>query len=269
MDRVTEVGGGCEWESPAVVLPEGGNECVLAGGQKSEPGIVEVEVKQGCALGPVIFNLLLTAVITLNHSKLGDDDGVWIQKGLHGNFFNLRRLQARIKFSISHFMELQYANDCALLTHSPEALQHTIAVISTVYKPMGPHVNTKKTEIHAQHGITPVSPLVFQTNGIQPKQIKQLTYLDSVITPKHNVDDKIQSRIHIASESFGRLRSQVLDSENLQTETKTSVYKSVSISTLMYRSETWTNYRRHIKVLEAFYIRSLRRILSLTWQDKV
>ncbi|XP_076031810.1 uncharacterized protein LOC143019726 [Oratosquilla oratoria] len=99
--------------------------------------------------------------------------------------------------------------------------------------------------------------------------MKQFTYLSSIITPKHNVDDEIQSRIHLASASFGRLRSRVFDNGNLRTETKISVYRAVCISTLLYSSETWTNYRRHIKALEAFHIRCLQRILGLTWQDKV
>ena len=37
----------------------------------------------------------------------------------------------------------------------------------------------------------------------------------------------------------------------------------------MYGSEAWTTYARHEKRLNVFHLRNLRRILGITWQDKV
>ncbi|XP_076053703.1 uncharacterized protein LOC143032700 [Oratosquilla oratoria] len=58
---------------------EGMNACVLAGMQKSEHFTVEMGVKQGCVLAPVVFNLFLTAVTTLSHNNLNDNNRVRIQ----------------------------------------------------------------------------------------------------------------------------------------------------------------------------------------------
>ena len=68
---------------------------VSNGGSKSEPFNVEVGVKQGCVLAPVIFNMYLTAVTLISHQQMNRDDGVQIQFRLDGNLFNLRRLQAK------------------------------------------------------------------------------------------------------------------------------------------------------------------------------
>ncbi|KAI8519370.1 hypothetical protein Bbelb_026270 [Branchiostoma belcheri] len=38
---------------------------------------------------------------------------------------------------------------------------------------------------------------------------------------------------------------------------------------MLYASETWTLYRRHIRSLERFHIRCLQRILGLKWWHKV
>ena len=38
---------------------------------------------------------------------------------------------------------------------------------------------------------------------------------------------------------------------------------------LLYGSETWTYYRRHIKKLDQFHLRCLRRILDIRWEDRV
>ena len=48
-----------------------------------------------------------------------------------------------------------------------------------------------------------------------------------------------------------------------------AVYNACFISTLLYGSETWTTYARHERRLNTFHMRSLRRILGISWQDKV
>ena len=41
------------------------------------------------------------------------------------------------------------------------------------------------------------------------------------------------------------------------------------LSTLLYGSETWAMYRRQIRTLEKFHIKSLQSMLGITWKDKV
>ena len=49
-------------------------------------------------------------------------------------------------------------------------------------------------------------------------------------------------------------------------DAKISVYKSCVLTTLLYSSETWTTYRRHLKWLERFHQKCLQRILRVSWQ---
>ena len=133
---------------------------------------------------------------------------------------------------------------------------------------MGLKVNIAKTEVIVQRNNNE-QPLSFQINGENLKQVDSFTYLGSVLSNKHNIDEEITSRINHASASFGRLRSRVFDNNNLKINTKVSVYAAVCLSTLLYGAESWTVYRRHLKLLEAFHIRCLQRILGLTWRDKV
>ena len=48
-----------------------------------------------------------------------------------------------------------------------------------------------------------------------------------------------------------------------------SMYIKPVISTLLYGSESWTMRAHHEKRLNVFHLRCLRRILGITWQDKV
>ena len=65
------------------------NEAGLCiGGQKSSFN-VEVRVRQGCVLVPVIFNMFLSAVTLLSNKALETTDGVHFQFQLDGNLFNI------------------------------------------------------------------------------------------------------------------------------------------------------------------------------------
>ena len=71
-------------------------QVVMAGSQSSSFP-VEVGVRQGCVLAPIIFNLLLVAITLVSHRDLQSSDCVEIEYRLDGGLFNLRRLQAKNK----------------------------------------------------------------------------------------------------------------------------------------------------------------------------
>ncbi len=47
------------------------------------------------------------------------------------------------------------------------------------------------------------------------------------------------------------------------------VYQTCVLSTLLYGSGTWTLYAHQERRLNAFHMRNLRRLLCITWQDRV
>ena len=243
--------------------------CVLVGGQQSPSFPVKVGVKQGCVLAPVIFNLFLSAASLLFHMTIKEDSGVQLQYRLDGSLFNIRRLQAKTKTTVTNIHELQYADDCALLAHSPSDMQHALDVMSSVYQSLGLAINTQKTEVMMQVRSPPPDPPLFSINGSLLKVAQQFCYLGSTLTSTCQTDDDVQARINSASSAFGRLRCRVFENNHLRPSTKVAVYRAVCVSTLLYGSEAWTVYRRHIRRLDAFNIRCLQRILGITWQDRV
>ena len=50
---------------------------------------------------------------------------------------------------------------------------------------------------------------------------------------------------------------------------KGKIYRAIVLSTLLYRAEAWTVYRRQVKKLHAFMMRHLRSIMRITWMDNV
>ena len=66
-------------------------QVVMAGSQSSSFP-VEVGVKQGCVLAPIIFNLLLVTMTLVSHRDLQSSDCVGIEYRLDGGLFYLRCL---------------------------------------------------------------------------------------------------------------------------------------------------------------------------------
>ena len=134
---------------------------------------------------------------------------------------------------------------------------------------LGLKVNIAKTQVIVQHSTHQPEVPVFTIDGQQLTIVPHFTYLGSVLSPTCNIDHDIQVRVGSASAAFGRLKSRVFLNRNLTVSTKAAVYKAVCLSTLLYGSEAWTPYQRHVKILERFHIRCLQRILGLTWEDRV
>jgi hypothetical protein len=55
----------------------------------------------------------------------------------------------------------------------------------------------------------------------------------------------------------------------LRLKTKARVYTACVISTLLYGSESWPSYAKQETRLNIFHLRCLRKILGITWKDKI
>ena len=104
--------------------------------------------------------------------------------------------------------------------------------------------------------------------GTRLAVVKSFVYLGSTISHDGSLDNEIKERIAKASSAFGRLEERVWSDRNLTINTKLSVYKTCVLSALLYASEVWTVYQRHVKLLERFHQQCLRRILSIKWQNR-
>lgn len=241
---------------------------VQEGGTFSEPFTVSNGTKQGCVLAPTLFTIVFS-VMLLDAFK-DTERGIYIQFHTDGNLFNLRRLQAKTKVLEMLIRELLYADDCALIAHTQEDIQHMTDCFAKATKRFGLTISLKKTEVLYQPapGKAYKDPLV-SIDGTTLNSVKSFCYLGSDISNTGSIDKELTQRIAKASSSFGRLRHRLWSKHDIKLHTKIQVYRAVVLTTLLYGCETWTVYRRHIKQLDQFHLRCLRSICDIKWQDMV
>ena len=84
-----------------------------------------------------------------------------------------------------------------------------------------------------------------------------------------SIHSELNKRIGKAAMTLSRLTKRAWSNNKPSDHTKVNVYKACVISTLLYGSESWTIRAHQEKRLNVFHMRCLRRILGITWQDKV
>ena len=173
-----------------------------------------------CVIAPNLFTVYLCTILFLDRDRL--PHGVELDYRLDGRLFNLSRLTAVI--------DLQYADDCAILAHSAEELQSSLDPLTEAYQSLGLSINIRKTKVIHQPtpGINEGPPEIKVSGGIL-EVVEHFQYLGSHLSQKATIKAENQHCICCASTSFRKPRHRVFDDHNLRKETM--VYKAISITT--------------------------------------
>ena len=79
------------------------------------------------------------------------------------------------------------------------------------------------------------------------------------------MDEDINAGISKASSTYCRLQERVWKPHGIKLNKKIKVYKATVLTTLLYGAETWTCYRRHMKMLDSFLMRHRRYFMGIKW----
>ena len=232
-------------------------------GEYSSAFAIRTGVKQGCVLAPTLFGIFFSTL--LNNAFRESREGIYLHTRSDGGLFRLSRLRARRKIRRRTVKDLLFADDAAFVTHTEEELQSLMDRFSKTCQDFGLTISIRKTNVMVQ-GADPPNIYI---NGTKLDVVDQFTYLGSTITTDLSLDTEISKRIGKASATLSRLTQRVWANKMLSINTKIAVYRACVISTLLYASETWTLYASQEKRLSSFHMRCLRRILGISWKDRI
>ena len=107
-----------------------------------------------------------------------------------------------------------------------------------------------------------------QAGGKAIAEVLDFCYLGSVLSHDSSCDNDIKIRLGKANSNFGRLNN-IWRNKKLNHRIKLRLYDSLILSTLLYAAETWPMTVANMKKLEAAHHKWQRKILGITWKDKV
>ena len=159
-----------------------------------------------------------------------------------------------------------FADDAGLATHTEAELQRLIDRFAAACAEFGLTISLKKTQVMGQD-VSSAPSISIGDHTLEV--VDKFTYLGSTISSNLSLDAELDTRIGKAMTAMARLAKRVWDNTRLTTNTKMRIYQACVLSTLLYGSESWTLYSRQEHRLNAFHLRCLRRLLGITWQDRV
>ena len=116
-------------------------------------------------------------------------------------------------------------------------------------------------------GINRIEPTL-QLGETTLENVHYFPYLGSNLSANGDINDEIQYSLRCTGIYFWRIRARVFQDRDIRTDTKVLIYTAIVIPMLLYPSEIWTTYLRHLKTLENFHQRCLRNILNINWEDR-
>ena len=127
-------------------------------------------------------------------------------------------------------------------------------------------ISLKKTQVMAQDVDSPLNITIL---GHELDVVIDFVYLGPTISDTLSLDSELNKRIGRAATTISSLTKRVWTSKKLTKNTTIQVYRACVLSTLLYGSKSWSLHARQERKLNTFHVRCLRRVLNITWQDKV
>jgi len=153
--------------------------------------------------------------------------------------------------------DLLFADDCALVAHTLPDIQELFDRFADAARQFGLTVSLKKTEVMLQSYPTNQSATATVMAGDTILTCaSKFRYLSNTVA----MDDNITAKIAKGCTAFGGLQHRLWREHGVSLKTKVEVYCAVVLTTLLFGSACWTLYRKHIKQLEQFHMRCLRKI---------
>lgn len=223
---------------------------------------MERGVRQGCILGPALFNILFHCVIC----QAGLTNGMKLrtvpENGILVNGDQTKEFE---------FLHEEYADDMCLGADNLVELEKGLKKLDEVGRPLGIKINSNKTKVlwlSKSKAENRYGGEVVRLNGSTIEEVKSFCYLGQMINGTGAVSVEIRHRITSARNKLS-VMSPVIRCSALSRESKIKLVKCVILPTLLYGCETWNTTSRDEECLSAFLNNCRLRILGKSRLDKI
>ncbi|CAG9826896.1 unnamed protein product [Diabrotica balteata] len=115
---------------------------------------------------------------------------------------------------------------------------------------------------------TELQPTNIRAYGIELEKVHNITYLGANVNDNWDINKEIRIRIEKGRAAFYKLKK-ILINRDITLNLKIRLIRCYTFSTLLYGMESWTLTETLMKRLEAFEMWIYRRVLRISWVDRI
>ena len=208
----------------------------------SAKGAVCSGIRQGCPLSPYLFIIVLSVIFE-------DLEDTLRRQGIPSNTWSEGYPVA----------DVEYADDTLLIARTIPQLQSHLSALEDIASEYGMSLNDIKTELLLKHD-QPVTPPRFADGTLVPTSYT-VKYLGSLINWQKPFEVAFRHRAALAEEAYKKLR--LIWNSTLSQHKKIRIFQSTFVPVLVYGLDALTLTTPHIKKIDAYYIRFLRRVIGI------
>ena len=198
-------------------------------------------IRQGCPLSPYLFIMVMTVLF---HD---------VDTRLHGHGVPMNT------WSVGKpIYDLEYADDTLLISVTPPQIQEFLRTIQVEASLYGLILNKDKTELLC---VGEEQPRVTFVDNAPVKVVTAAKYLGSLISWDNPTKTAIKARKDKAVAAYSKL--QQLWRSKLSWRVKVRIFLASIIPVLLYGLDTVTLELRHLKTIDAWFHRFLRRSMGI------
>lgn len=169
-------------------------------GERAEWFEVNDELRRGCVLSSLFFNMIFVAVLHVLLMRFSED-GAIMANLVHLEEVGVSRETEQIDRARRWVLIMLYPHSAGVISKSPKGITDAMTVIMIVFEAAGLTVSDKKTETirsRTPHQKPPHEPLVVEVADQGHKQTNQCIYLGGLVDENAEISPEVERRIRLA-----------------------------------------------------------------------
>ena len=218
----------------------GSVSCVKVGGERSDWLKQKNGLRQGSALSPLLFIVVMDDIMTKVAQEIGEG-----------------KMKAML-----------FADDLMIWGNKEEEVQEQLDVWERIAQDYGMKFSTNKSEMIITSRTKERGTTGITIGGEQLRKVESFKYLGSLIQENGRNDREINERGRKA-EAFRQSVRSLIWSKDVPQNTKKVIYRTYYAPILTYASETWVMKGRERSKIQASEMKFLRSSIGVTKMDRL